>query len=52
VVVEYGSPLRFEPDEDPARELQQQAADLILGRIKALHAELSARGGSPRSTAR
>ncbi|MHB8657873.1 MAG: lysophospholipid acyltransferase family protein [Solirubrobacteraceae bacterium] len=42
VVVRYGKPLRFEPVADPARELQQQAADEILARIKRIHGELSA----------
>ena len=48
VVVEYGLPLRFEQVEDPSRELQQEAADLILTRIKALHTQLSERHGAPR----
>jgi 1-acyl-sn-glycerol-3-phosphate acyltransferase len=46
VVVEYGLPLRFEPVEDPSREAQQEAADLILSRIKALHTALSERHGA------
>jgi 1-acyl-sn-glycerol-3-phosphate acyltransferase len=47
VVVEYGKPLRFEAIPEPSRTQQQQAADLILARIKALHGELAARRGHP-----
>jgi 1-acyl-sn-glycerol-3-phosphate acyltransferase len=45
VVVQYGRPLRFEQLEHPGREQQQQAADVILARIRDLHAELSGRRG-------
>jgi 1-acyl-sn-glycerol-3-phosphate acyltransferase len=48
VIVQYGEPLRFEPVEQPSRQLQQEAADMILQRITTLHAELSARRGRPR----
>jgi 1-acyl-sn-glycerol-3-phosphate acyltransferase len=47
VVVEYGKPLRFEPIPESSRVQQQQAADLILGRIKALHGDLARRRGHP-----
>jgi 1-acyl-sn-glycerol-3-phosphate acyltransferase len=51
VIVEYGTPLRFEPVEQPPRQLQQAAADMILQRIIALHADLTARRGRPRTGA-
>jgi 1-acyl-sn-glycerol-3-phosphate acyltransferase len=44
VRVSYGTPIRFERVPEPSRELQQQAADVILERIRTLHGELSARG--------
>jgi 1-acyl-sn-glycerol-3-phosphate acyltransferase len=44
VTVRYGEPLRFDVVEDPPRELQQQAADEILARIKALHDDLERLG--------
>jgi 1-acyl-sn-glycerol-3-phosphate acyltransferase len=44
VVVRYGRPLRFTPVANPSREAQQAAADEILGRIRALHAELEQAG--------
>jgi 1-acyl-sn-glycerol-3-phosphate acyltransferase len=40
VLVRYGEPLRFQQVTEPSRELQQQAADVILKRIRALHDEL------------
>jgi 1-acyl-sn-glycerol-3-phosphate acyltransferase len=40
VTVSYGRPLRFEPIAAPTREQQQEAADLILDRIRAQHDEL------------
>ena len=43
ITIQYGFPFRFEQTESPAREQQQQAADLILERIRALHAELRAK---------
>jgi 1-acyl-sn-glycerol-3-phosphate acyltransferase len=45
VTVQYGCPFRFEQVDSPPRELQQRAADLILERIRALHAELEAQHG-------
>lgn len=48
VSVSYGEPLRFEVIENPTREEQQQAADLILDRIRELHGELR-RAGSARA---
>jgi 1-acyl-sn-glycerol-3-phosphate acyltransferase len=44
VVVRYGKPFRFMPIVDPTREQQQYAADEILRRIRALHAELEQAG--------
>jgi 1-acyl-sn-glycerol-3-phosphate acyltransferase len=43
VTVQYGVPFRFGSIAAPTREQQQQAAHLILERIRALHAELAAR---------
>jgi 1-acyl-sn-glycerol-3-phosphate acyltransferase len=40
VVVRYGEPFRFEVEPSPSREHQQQAADLILDRIRDMHSEL------------
>jgi hypothetical protein len=40
--VRYGKPLRFEWLAHSTRAQQQRAADLILARIRALHAELAA----------
>jgi 1-acyl-sn-glycerol-3-phosphate acyltransferase len=44
VTIEYGEPFRFERIEQPTREQQQEAAELILGRIKELHGELQRLG--------
>jgi 1-acyl-sn-glycerol-3-phosphate acyltransferase len=41
VLVRYGTPLRFERVPRCTRQQCQQAADLILERIRALHAELA-----------
>jgi 1-acyl-sn-glycerol-3-phosphate acyltransferase len=41
VIVSYGRPLRFERVARSTREQQQRAAELILERIRTLHAELS-----------
>jgi 1-acyl-sn-glycerol-3-phosphate acyltransferase len=40
VTVSYGVPLRFAQIASPSREQQQEAADLILDRIRAQHDEL------------
>lgn len=40
--VQYGVPFRFARIAAPTRDQQQQSADLILERIRALHAELAA----------
>ncbi len=45
ITIQYGLPFRFERSAVPGRELQQQAADVILERIRALHAELKAKRG-------
>lgn len=50
VLVCYGPPLRFEPMVPSTRQQQQQAADIVLERIRALHAQLArerARGTYP-----
>jgi 1-acyl-sn-glycerol-3-phosphate acyltransferase len=44
VTIQYGKPLRFEPIDHPSRDEQQQAAEVILDRIKAIHAELERLG--------
>jgi len=48
VSVSYGEPVRFDVIENPTRDQQQQAADLILDRIRELHTELQ-RAGSARA---
>ncbi len=54
VTVSYGEPLRFERVEHSTREQQQQAADVILARIRAQHDELEQLGhfGARRRRAR
>lgn len=42
ITIRYGHSFRFERIESPTRDAQQQAADLILERIRGLHAELKA----------
>jgi 1-acyl-sn-glycerol-3-phosphate acyltransferase len=44
IVVRYGKPIRFTQIDDPTREQQQAAADQILSRISAMHAELEQAG--------
>ena len=44
VTVSYGIPLRFEVVATPTREQQQEAADIILERIRTLHGELERLG--------
>ena len=47
VVIRYGVPLRFPAEADPSRAHQQEAADVILQRIRTMHTEmvgLGARG--------
>jgi 1-acyl-sn-glycerol-3-phosphate acyltransferase len=44
VTVSYGAPLRFEVVATPTREQQQEAADIILERIRTLHGELERMG--------
>ena len=44
VTIQFGKPFRFEQLADTTREQQQQAADVIFGRIKELHAELERLG--------
>jgi len=50
VIVRYGTPLRFAAEDHPPRERQQEAADVILERIRAIHTEMVALG--PRGTLR
>ncbi len=40
VIVRYGEPFRFDAVKEPTRDQQQQAADLILERIRTLHGAL------------
>jgi 1-acyl-sn-glycerol-3-phosphate acyltransferase len=40
VTVSYGAPFKFERVTEPTREQQQEAADVILERIRAIHEEL------------
>jgi 1-acyl-sn-glycerol-3-phosphate acyltransferase len=44
VIVQYGEPFRFERVGEAGREQQQAAAELILGRIRRMHDELSELG--------
>src|SRR5947209_20500063 len=44
VTIWYGKPFRCERIEQPTKEQQQQAAELILERIKALHSKLERLG--------
>ncbi len=44
VTISYGEPFRFAAVDTPSRELQQEVADYILERIRALHSELSRLG--------
>ena len=44
VIVRYGAPLRFTAQDDPSRERQQEASDIILERIRAMHSEMVALG--------
>lgn len=53
VIVQFGEPFRFEVEEGPTREQQQQVADYILERIRELHSELGRLGyrGAKRAAA-
>jgi 1-acyl-sn-glycerol-3-phosphate acyltransferase len=44
VTIQYGKPLRFEQIDHPSRDEQQEAAELILARIKIIHGELERLG--------
>jgi len=44
VTVQYGQPLRFEQIEQATREQQQEAAHVILERIRTMHTELGRLG--------
>jgi 1-acyl-sn-glycerol-3-phosphate acyltransferase len=46
VTIQYGKPVRFEKNEHPSRDEQQEAAELILVRIRAMHSELERLGHS------
>jgi 1-acyl-sn-glycerol-3-phosphate acyltransferase len=46
VTVQYGEPFRFDATAQPTREQQQEVADYVLERIRALHAELARSGRS------
>lgn len=54
VVVRYGRPLRFEAEQSPSRERQQEASDVILERIRSMHSEMVSLGarGSLRAARR
>jgi 1-acyl-sn-glycerol-3-phosphate acyltransferase len=41
VTVQFGKPFSFDVIQHPTREQQQEAADVIFGRINELHSELS-----------
>ncbi len=41
VTVRYGEPLRFGTEPNPSRERQQQVADEVLARVRAMHDELA-----------
>jgi 1-acyl-sn-glycerol-3-phosphate acyltransferase len=43
VTVRYGEPLRFAPEHEPARERQHAVADEVLGAVRKLHGEMTAR---------
>jgi 1-acyl-sn-glycerol-3-phosphate acyltransferase len=47
IKVQYGIPFRFARVAAPTRKQQQQAADLILERIRTLHAGLAAAASIP-----
>ena len=44
ITIQFGDPFRFDVVEQPDRDQQQEAADLIFDRIKALHGELQRLG--------
>jgi 1-acyl-sn-glycerol-3-phosphate acyltransferase len=44
VIVQFGEPFKFEVEEAPPREHQQQVADYILERIREIHSELGRLG--------
>jgi 1-acyl-sn-glycerol-3-phosphate acyltransferase len=44
VTIWYGKPFRFEVVDEPSREQQLEAAELILERIRTMHAELQRLG--------
>jgi len=54
VTVSYGEPIQFDLVADPSRQQQQEAADVILARIRHLHDELARLGhrGSLRAARR
>ncbi len=50
VIIRYGTPLRFDTESEPSRAHQQEAADIILERIRTMHTEMVGLG--PRGTLR
>jgi 1-acyl-sn-glycerol-3-phosphate acyltransferase len=44
VTIWYGNPFRFEAIAQPSRDQQLEAAERILDRIRAMHAELQRLG--------
>jgi len=52
VTIEYGTPLRFEPEHDPPRLRQQEVADAIFAAIKAIYAARQESGRPSRTFGR
>ena len=46
ITVQYGEPITFERVEHPSREAQQEAADEIFDRVKAMYSRLEREGRS------
>jgi 1-acyl-sn-glycerol-3-phosphate acyltransferase len=44
VTVQFGEPIRFEPEPDPSRERQLEAAGAIFDRVKAMYGVLDTQG--------
>ena len=45
IIVRYGEPFRFAVEASPDRERQQEAADVILDRIRTMHTEMARQAG-------
>lgn len=46
VTVRYGEPMHFGTEAHPSHERQQEVADAVLARVRAMHAELEASRGA------